>query len=267
MGGTPAADTFLHDADAYERHIGRYGRGLASELIEFADVHSGQRVLDVGCGPGALTRQLVALLGAEQVAAIDPSASFVQACRERLPGVQAQVAAAEDLPFDAAVFDRTLAQLVVNFMSDAKAGVREMCRVTRTGGLVAAAVWDYAGQMTLLRRFWDAVVALDPTADDLDEGRSMQYCTPGDLEALWTAAGLDQVTVSGVVVTAGYEGFEDLWEPLESGVAPSGAYVASLPPDARAALKAEFQHRLGAGNEPFRLGARAWLAAGRAPRK
>jgi ubiquinone/menaquinone biosynthesis C-methylase UbiE len=265
MGGTPAADTFVHGADVYDRHIGRYGRELAVELIRFAGVCSGQRVLDVGCGPGALTRQLVALLGAEQVAAVDSSAAFVQACRARLPGVRAQVAAAEALPFGDEVFEQALAQLVVNFMSDAPAGVREMCRVTRSGGTVAAAVWDYAGQMTVLRRFWDAVVALDPTAADLDEGRSMPYCTPEELQALWIDAGLEQVKIASVVVTAGYEGFEDLWEPLEFGVAPSGAYVASLSPDQRSALKDEFQQRLGAGSEPFRLGARAWLAAGRLP--
>jgi SAM-dependent methyltransferase len=265
MGGTMAADTFLHGADVYDRHIGRYGRELAMELIHLADVRPGQRVLDVGCGPGALTRQLVTLLGAEQVAAIDPSPSFVEACRDRLPGVNAQVAAAEALPFADRIFDRTLAQLVVNFMTDADAGVREMRRATRSGGTVAAAVWDYAGQMTLLRRFWDSVIALDPSAADLDEGRSMRYCTPDELEALWASAGLEQLMISEVVVTAGYESFEDLWEPFEFGVAPSGAYVASLAPDRRAELKADFQQRLGAGDEPFRLGARAWLVAGRAP--
>jgi SAM-dependent methyltransferase len=265
MSGTQAADTFLHGADVYDRHIGRYGRELALEVVKFADVRPGQRALDVGCGPGALTRQLAAVLGAEQVAAIDPSSAFVQACQDRVPGVQAEVAAAEALPFGNGVFDRTLAQLVVNFMTDAEAGVREMCRVTRSGGIIAAAVWDYAGQMTLLRRFWDSAASLDPSAADLDEGRSMRYCMPDELEALWVGAGLAKVTISEVVVTAGYEGFEDLWEPLEFGVSPSGAYVASLSPDQRTELKTDFQHRLGAGDEPFRLGARAWLAAGRAP--
>ena len=265
MSGTSAADTFLHGADVYDRHIGRYGRELAQELIKFADVHSGQQVLDVGCGPGALTWQLAMVVGAEQVAAIDPSPSFVQACQDRLPGVRAKVAAAEALPFADGVFDRTLAQLVVNFMTDADAGLREMRRVTKSGGIVAAAVWDYAGEMTLLRRFWDSVAELNPSAADLDEGRSMRYCTPEELEVLWTSAGLKKVGISEVVVTAGYEGFEDLWEPLEFGVAPSGAYVASLQPDRRAKLKADFQQRLGAGNKPFRLGARAWLAIGHVP--
>ena len=265
MGGKPAADTFFHSAEAYDRYIGRYGRELAQELIRSADVRPDQRVLDVGCGPGALTRQLALLLGAEQVAAVDPSPAFVEACQERVPGVLAEIASAESLPFPDAVFDRALAQLVVNFMTDAVAGVREMRRVTRSGGLLAAAVWDYAGQMKLLRHFWDSVVALDPAAADLDEGRSMRYCTPEELHELWTDASLEHVTVSAVTVTAGYEGFEDLWEPLESGIGPAGAYVASLAPDRVTALKADFQQRLGAGKEPFRLGARAWIATGRVP--
>ena len=265
MGVKQAADTYFHSAEAYDRYIGRYGRELAQELIRSADVRPGQRVLDVGCGPGALTRPLAVLVGAEQVAAVDPSPAFVRACQDRVPGVQAEVASAESLPFADAVFDRALAQLVVNFMTDAVAGVREMRRVTRDGGMLVAAVWDYAGQMTLLRHFWDSVVALDPGAADLHEGRSMRYCSPAELEVLWTDAGLEKVTVSAATVTAGYEGFEDLWEPLESGIAPSGAYVASLTPDRRAALKADFQQRLGAGTEPFRLGARAWIATGRVP--
>ena len=154
------------------------------------------RALDVGCGPGALATELVAVLGAEHVAAVDPSPPFAEACRRRLPGVRVETASAEALPFDDGAFDRALAQLVVNFMTDPPAGVREMRRVTRAGGTVAAAVWDYAGEMTLLRRFWDAAVTLDPSAADRDEGRCMPYCTPSELGALWSAAGLTAVDVS-----------------------------------------------------------------------
>jgi hypothetical protein len=138
-----------------------------------------------------------------------------------------------------------------------------MRRVTRTGGTIAAAVWDYAGEMTILRRFWDAAVTLDPDASALDEGRSMPYCTPAALGELWAAAGCDDVRVAPVVVSAGYDDFEDLWQPLELGVAPSGAYTASLPVDRRAALKAAFREQLGAGDVPFRLTARAWVVTGR----
>lgn len=262
MSETLGAATFRTTAEAYDRHIGRYAGALARELCAAAGVGPDRHALDVGCGPGALTTELVALLGAERVTAVDPSAPFVEACGRRLPGVRAELAAAEALPFDDAGFGYTLAQLVVNFMTDPPAGVREMRRVTAPGGTVAAAVWDYAGEMTLLRRFWDAAAALDPASADRDEGRSMPFCTPGELGDLWSGAGLAEVDVSAVVVAAGYSGFEDLWHPLESGVAPSGAYAASLPTERRAALKEELRRVLGVGDEPFELTARAWVVTG-----
>ena len=264
MSDAPGAATFNAPAEAYDRHIGRYGPPLARALCDAAGVRPGARALDVGCGPGALTTELVARLGAERVAAAEPSAPFAAACRARHPGVRVELAPAEALPFDDAAFGHALAQLVVNFMSDAPAGVRELRRVTEAGGTVAAAVWDYAGEMTLLRRFWDAAVALDPAAAERDEGRCMPYCAPDELADLWAAAGLADVEVGAVVVSAGYAGFEDLWRPLELGVAPSGAYAAALAPARRAALKAELRRRLGAGDEPFELSARAWVVTGRA---
>jgi SAM-dependent methyltransferase len=266
MRDAPGAATFHTPAETYDRLVGRYSRELARALIAAAGVRQGRRALDVGCGPGALATELVARLGADQVAAVDPSVPFAEACRRRLPGVQVEVATGEALPFADAGFDHALAQLAVNFMTDPPAGVREMLRVTRAGGTVAAAVWDYGGEMTLLRRFWDAAVALDPAAADRDEGRCMPFCRPEELRELWSTAGLADVSVSPVVVSAGYDGFEDLWEPLELGVAPSGAYATSLPPERRAALKDEFRRRLGVGEDPFRLAARAWLATGRVQR-
>jgi SAM-dependent methyltransferase len=263
MSDAPGAATFHTPAEAYDRHIGRYGTPLARELIAAADLRAGDRVIDVGCGPGALTRELAAVLGAELVTAVDPSPPFVEACARRVPGARVEPAAAEALPFPDDAFDHAFAQLVVNFMTDPLAGVREMRRVTRPGGVVAAAVWDYAGEMTILRRFWDAAVATDPAADALDE-RHMPYATPGDLAVLWRTAGLDAIDVIEAVVSAPYDGFEDLWQPLERGVAPSGAYVTSLDADRRAALKEELRKRLDAGDEPFELPARAWVATGRA---
>jgi SAM-dependent methyltransferase len=265
MEESRGAATFRAPAEAYDRHIGRYGSELGRALIASASVVAGERALDVGCGPGALTTELVAVLGPERVSAVDPSEPFAEACRRRLPGVQVEVGGAEALPFDDDAFDHALAQLVVNFMTDAQAGAAEMRRVTRSGGTVAAAVWDYAGEMTLLRRFWDAAAALDRAAAELDEGRSMPYCTPDQLETLWSSAGLAEVRVSPVVVGARYDGFEDLWEPLERGVAPSGAYASSLSAERRAALKEQLRRRLEVGDEPFELTARAWVATGRVP--
>jgi SAM-dependent methyltransferase len=256
---------FRAPAEAYDRHIGRYGASLASALIAAAGVTAGQRALDVGCGPGALTAELVARLGAAGVAAVDPSPPFVDGCRARLPGVDVSVASAERLPFAADAFDLALAQLVVNFMSDPEAGVAEMVRVTRPGGVVGAAVWDYAGEMTLLRCFWDAAVARDRAAAALDEGSSMPFCEPGSLAGLWAACGLRDVVVQAACARADYAGFDDLWAGLETGVGPAGAYLMGLPAGARSALRDGMRARLGVPDGPFTLSARAWTVTGRVP--
>src|SRR5688500_4873461 len=143
-------------ADAYDRFMGRYSRLLSPQLADFAGVRGGQRVLDVGCGPGALTSELVMRLGPSAVAAVDPSESFVAAARARHPGVDVQRASAEQLPFADDEFDAALAQLVVHFMADPVAGIREMARVTREHGVVAACVWDHAGDAGPLSLFWKA---------------------------------------------------------------------------------------------------------------
>lgn len=265
MNEVRGAATFRTSGDAYDRHIGRYGSELAAALISASGVAPGQRVLDVGCGPGALTAALAELLGAQRVAAVDPSEPFAEVCASRLPGVRVEVAEAEALPFSDDAFDGALSQLVVNFMSDAGAGVREMKRVTRSGGTVAAAVWDYAGEMTLLRRFWDAATALDPAAASLDEGRCMPHCQQAELRQLWREAELRAIDTSALTVKADYGGFDDLWQPLEAGVGPSRAYAAALPPERRARLREELRRRLGVGESPFRLPARAWCVVGRVP--
>ena len=221
----PGAETFRASADAYDRLVGRYCPQLASALIGFAGVEPGMRALDVGCGPGALTAALARRLGAASVHAADPSEPFVEACRARVPGVEVVVAAAEALPFPDAAVDTTLAQLVVNFMHDPEAGVREMARVTRPGGVVAACVWDYAGEMTLLRAFWDAAREVEPERGrSADEGVVMRWCAEGELAELWRTAGLRDVRFAPLVVSAAYTDFEQLWAPLPTGVAPSGAF-------------------------------------------
>ena len=263
MSEARGAATFRTPAGAYDRHVGRYAGELARALCDAAGVRAGRRALDVGCGPGALAAELVSRLGVENVAAAEPSAPFADACRRRLPGVRVEEASAERLPFEDGQFDHALAQLVVNFMTDPLAGVREMARVTRPHGTVGAAVWDYAGEMTLLRRFWDAAVALDPAASGRDEANCMPFCTPDELSGLWAEAGVAAVAVAAAVVGADYEGFEDLWRALESGAGPSGAYAAALAPEQRAALRDELQRRLGVTSAPFRLTARAWIVTGR----
>ncbi len=258
--------SFRTSPEAYDLHVGRYGPALAAALLQRAGVAAGARVLDVGCGPGALTLALSRAVGEPAlVAAVDPSNGYARACRVRVPGADVRVGTAEALPFEAATFDAVFAQLVVNFMVDAAGGVAEMRRVARPGAGVAATVWDYTGQMRLLRAFWDAAIDVEgEPARALDEGRRMPFCSPGVLGRLWQDAGLAEVEVGPVVVSATYRDFADLWAPLELGVAPSGAFCVSLPPVRRAALRHRFAELLGSPDGPFKLQARAWAVLGRA---
>jgi SAM-dependent methyltransferase len=246
-------------ADAYDRFMGRYSRPLAPQLADLAGVRAGQRALDVGCGPGALTAELVDRLGAGAVAAADPSEPFVQAARRRHPGAEVARATAEDLPFGDGAFDVTLAQLVVPFMSDPVAGLAEMRRVTRRGGIVAASVWDHAGGRSPLCAFWRAVREMDPGARD-ESGHP--GAREGQLVALFEAAGLDEAEAAGLTVSLDHPSFEDWWQPFTLGVGPAGAYVAGLDDGAAAELRERCRRLLGAA--PFTVSARAWAAQGRA---
>jgi SAM-dependent methyltransferase len=264
MEGPSGAATFRTGVDAYDRHVGRYTDELAAGLLRVARAAAGQRALDVGCGPGAVTRALAAVLGAENVSAIDPSEPFAAACRARVPSADVRVGAAEELPFEDAVFDAVLSQLVVNFMDDAPRAVNEMRRVTKPGGVVAAAVWDYAEGMTFLRRFWDAARAVDPDSAGRDEGAIMRYCSPAELEELWSGARLNGISTGELYASASYDSFDEMWQPLETGLGPSGAYAKALDPDRRAALKRTMHELLGSPPGGFTLDARAWYVTGRA---
>ena len=259
----PGAETFRASTDAYDRHVGRYGPQLAGAMIAFAGLEPGMNALDVGCGPGTRTAALAERLGPASVSGADPSEPFVRSCRRRLPGVEVVVAPAETLPFADGDFDAVLSQLVVNFMQDAEAGVAEMARVTRAEGVVAACVWDYAGEMTLLRAFWDAAREVEPQrAAAADEGAVMPWCREGELADLWRGAGLREVRAGSLVVRASYADFDDLWAPFPTGLAPSGAFCSALDDDRRAALRDAYRRRLGVGDGPFELSARAWVVAG-----
>jgi SAM-dependent methyltransferase len=257
-GEDDGAMTFTTGTSAYARHVGRYGPRLSAAHADAAGVTRGDRALDVGCGPGVLLLELAQRVGVGRVAGVDPSQPFVEAARAAVPGADVRVASAERLPFEADAFEVVLSQLVVNFMADAEAGVAEMRRVARR--TVGSCVWDYAGEMTMLRAFWDAALEFDPDAPD--EGRTMRYCTPDELNSLWTSAGLRDVETQALVVAAEYNDFEDYWSPFPTGIAPSGAYCASLEPEQRAALRHACFRRLGSPRGPFTLSARAWFVRG-----
>jgi len=251
--------TFNVTADAYARFMGRYSEPLAVQFAALADVRAGQRTLDVGCGPGALTAQLVERVGTEAVSAIDPSDSFVAATRARFPGIDVQSGVAERLPFPDSSFDVALAQLVVHFMTDPVAGLVEMARVTRPGALVAACVWDHAGGGGPLSVFWRAVRELDRRAQD-ESG--LAGAREGHLAELFSAAGLQQVRSSTLSVAVHFATFADWWEPFTLGVGPAGAYLAQLDPARLDLLRTRCAQLMPP--EPFQVVASAWCAVARA---
>ena len=221
-------------AEAYGCFMGRYSEQLAVGFAEFAGVRSPATALDVGSGPGALTAVLVDRLGAGAVAAVEPSAPFVAAARERFPAVDVRHASAEELPFGDAVFDLVLAQLVVHFMADPVRGLAEMARVARPGASVAACVWDYAGRRSPLDTFWAAARDVTPGVRDETELAGVRK---GHLAELFAAAGLPDAETGELAVEARYASFEDWWEPYTFGVGPAGAYLASLSPGDRERLE------------------------------
>jgi SAM-dependent methyltransferase len=237
--------------------MGVHSRQLAPQLVDLARLAPGDRALDVGCGPGALTTELVTRLGAKSVAAVDPSESFVAAARERHPHVDVRRAAAEALPYSDRGFDAALAQLVVHFMTDPVAGLREMARVTRRDGVVAACVWDHAGERTPVSTFWRA--ARDLGLSMRDES-ALAGAREGHLVELFNASGLRQIEPTVLVSRVEYSRFDGWWEPFTFGVGPAGAAYLALSPDQRARLRERCEALFPSG--PFEVVSFAWAARG-----
>lgn len=253
---------FTAAADHYDRFMGRYTATLAPALADAAGVEAGMRVLDVGCGPGGLTQALAERTGEANVAAIDPAPQFAGACRERHPHADVREGAAEALPWPDGEFDAALACLVLAFMRDADAGVREMARVTRPGGTVAACMWDLgSGGMTMLATYWAAAREVDP-------GTSGEARRPGtwegDIAERFERAGLERVERGTLTARADYAGFDDFWQPFTLAVGPAGAHLASLTEVQRAHVREHCRAALAA-DAPFSLDARAWFARGTVP--
>ncbi len=254
---------FAVSADAYDRFMGRYSEPLAPLFADFAGVEAGAHVLDVGCGPGALTAELARRVGEERIAAVDPAEHFVERSRARVPGAEIQRAAAEDIPYANGTFDAALSQLVVSFMRDADAGVKEMRRVVRPGGAVAACMWA-AGEMEMLGTFWAAASAVvDSAVRDAD--LRMRYRNRDELEGLLERAGVKTIRTERLRVESEYEGFDAFWEAMHTAAGPIGAFYAKLDDEQRARLRDECRSRLGHPQGSFTLTAAAWAVCGRAP--
>ena len=252
--------------DAYEPYVGRWSRLVAREFVDWLDVPPGGRWLDVGCGTGALSATILAHCRPSSINGIDTSDAYVLQTSERIsdPRAAFRLGDAQALPFGDAEFDAAVSGLVLNFLPDPKLGLSEMVRVTRSGGVVAVYVWDYAGKMQLMRRFWDAAATLDPSASDLDEGRLFPLCRPDALERMFSNAGLHDVEVGAIDVPTVFVDFDDFWSPFLGGQGPAPAYTMSLSDDQRAALRERLRETLPFQSDgSIHLIARAWAARGR----
>lgn len=251
---------------SYDHYVGRWSRRVAREFLAWLAVPHGRRWLDVGCGTGALSENILEHAAPAGVDGIDPSEGFLRDAQERIADerVRFQVGGAQELPFDEATFDAAVAGLVLNFVPDPGRAVSEMARVTRPRGTVAAYVWDYAGEMQLMRHFWNAAVELDPSARDLDEGQRFPIAKPGPLESLLLGAGLGDVEVRAIDIPTVFRDFDDYWTPFLGGQGPAGAYAVALDEERQAALRERIRAGLPiAPDGSISLMARAWAVRGR----
>ena len=255
------------DAEAYERYVGRWSRRVADAFVAWLGLSVDASWVDVGCGTGALSGTIAARARPRRVIGIDPSPGFVAAAREHVadPVASFAVGRADALPLESGEADAVVSGLVLNFVPDVPAALADAIRVTRPGGTVAAYVWDYAGRMELMRRFWDAAVALDPAARELDEGVRFPLCAPDRLAAAWINAGLANVLVMAIDVPTRFADFDDFWQPFTVDIGPAPGYACRLPPERRAALRERLQATLPTGPEgTIDLIARAWAIRGQA---
>ena len=257
---TRPSDVWAQGA-GYERYVGRWSRPIADAFLTWLAIPPGKDWLDVGCGTGALSQKILQHSPPARVVGIDSSEDFVAHAKAHVTDQHAEfrVGDARALPIGNGEFDAAVSGLVLNFVPDQSKAVAEMRRAARPGGTVAVYVWDYAGEMQLMRRFWDAAAALDPAARDLDEGRRFPVCHPDPLHALFTGAGLRQVATLAIDIPTVFEDFEDYWSPFLGGQGPAPGYCMSLPEPARIALRERIRSSLSADADgKIRLMARAW---------
>jgi ubiquinone/menaquinone biosynthesis C-methylase UbiE len=252
----------------YEGYVGRWSRLVAAEFLSWLDAPPGGRWLDVGSGTGALTECILASTAPASVLGVEPSAGFVEHARAHVPDPRArfETGSADAVPLPDDAVDLAVAGLVLNFVPDLAAGLAELARVVVPGGTIAGYVWDYAGRMELMKRFWDAAVELDPAAASATESSRFRIAAPDPLRAAFEEAGLTAVEVRPIDVPTVFRDFDDYWSPFLSGVAPAPGYAMGLAEDRRTELRERLRSTLP--TEPdgsIRLVARAWAVRGRTP--
>jgi SAM-dependent methyltransferase len=251
----------------YEQYVGRWSRHVARRFLSWLEIPASRRWLDVGCGTGALSAAILDACAPLSVVGVEPSEGFLQVAKTNLQDravLKAGTAAA--IPLGNASVDVTVSGLVLNFVPDQPAALREMARVTHRGGHVAAYVWDYAGKMELMRHFWDAAIALDPRAGGLDEGVRFPQCRPDALEPLFAGAGLEGIRITSIDIPTPFASFDDYWRPFLGGQGPAPAYAMSLDESARSRLREAIRERMPvAADGTISLTARAWAVRAAVP--
>ncbi len=254
--------------DLYEPYVGRWSRRVAREFLNWLAVPEKRDWLDVGCGTGALTQTIIEHQNPKSIIGIDPSPGYIEYAKAHITTRQArlEVGDAQALRIDTASVDAAVSGLVLNFVPQPPRAVAELARVVRPGCVVAAYVWDYAGKMELMRHFWDAAVALNPAAEDLDEGRRFPICQPAQLAQLFTRTGLSEVEARPIDVATDFRDFDDYWSPFLGGQGPAPGYAMSLAEEKRAELRERIRSGLPVSNDgSIHLVARAWAVRGRRP--
>ena len=266
MPRDPPRDLWV-SGDAYERFMGRWSRELARSFVSWLDIPPGRRWLEVGCGTGALTSGILEMGLPASVVSTDPSQQFIAHARAAQPDgrVDFLVAGVDELPSKAAGYDVVVSSLVLNFLPDPTQALRTMRSLVAEGGVVAACVWDYAGGMEFLRRFWDAAVELDPAARQHDEGERFPVCSPSALGSAFREAGFARVEVDALEVATSFRDFDDYWIPFVGGPGPAPGYLASLTDRKQEDLARRLSATLPRHQDgSIALKARAWAARARA---
>ena len=250
MGIQDAPKDLWESGDSYEPYVGRWSRLVAQEFVPWIGIPESSQWLEVGSGTGALTQTILGVANPKRIKGIDRSKDFVEFARSQMqdPRVDFEVGNAQDLPVESDTFDVAVSGLVLNFVPQPDQMLAEMARVVRKGGIVALYVWDYPGKMQMLRHFWNAAVALDPAAHDLDEGWRFSICNPNSLRYLFQHANLSQVEIRPIDLLADFKNFDDYWSPFLGGQGPAPGYVQSLSEKRRAQLQDKIYNSL-----PFAL--------------
>lgn len=248
--------------------MGRWSRLLARDFVLWLKPPSSLHWLEAGCGTGALTSAICAHATPASVTACDPAAPFIEFARENLNDrrVSFVVASAHDFPLRPIGYDQITSLLALNFIPEPGAALERMRAAAVAGGTISAAVWDYAGEMQMLRYFWNAATEVESGAAEFDEGVRFSSCAPGPLADLFCNAGLVEVRCEALDIATAFADVEEYWALFSSGTGPAPAYVATLDPHTRAALRARLAASLPRRPDGrVRLRARAWAVRGNTP--